>query len=48
MSSLIYELVSTAAQLHNSQIAEVQDYVGRRWGAQGETRDAADVGISHE
>jgi hypothetical protein len=48
MSSLIYELVSTAAQRHNSQIAEVQDYVGRRWGAQVETRDAADVGISYE
>jgi hypothetical protein len=38
----------SAEQRHNSQIAEVQDCVGRRWGAHIGTRDAADVGISYE
>jgi hypothetical protein len=38
----------SAEQRHNSQIAEVQDYVGTRWGAHIGTRDAADVGISYE
>jgi DNA invertase Pin-like site-specific DNA recombinase len=29
---IIYGRISTAEQRHDSQIAEVQDYVGKRWG----------------